>query len=172
MKLESELGCRYSVLLDLPYFDPVRMCPIDPMHNLCLGNSKHMIKLWIEKGLLVPKDYDILQEAVDSIHVPPSVGRILSKIASSFSSFTADQLKNWMSLFSQMVLIDKFPKNDIECWHHFVLATRLLCNPCITLNDINLADTLLVYFCKRVERMYGSDVITPNMHLHCHRSAF
>ena len=29
-KLESEHGCRYSILLELPYFDPVRMLLIDP----------------------------------------------------------------------------------------------------------------------------------------------
>ena len=40
---ESEMGCRYSVLLELPYFDPIRMLPIDPMHNLFLGTGKHMI---------------------------------------------------------------------------------------------------------------------------------
>ena len=48
-KLESELGCRYSVLLKLPYFNPIRMCPVNPMHNLYLGTSKHMIKIWIEE---------------------------------------------------------------------------------------------------------------------------
>ena len=31
---ESLHGCRYSELLRLPYFDPVRMLIIDPMHNL------------------------------------------------------------------------------------------------------------------------------------------
>ena len=168
LKLESELGCRYSVLLDLPYFDPVKMTPIDPMHNLFLGTAKRMIRLWIEKGLLLPRDYDALQKSVNEIHVPSSVGRIPSKIASSFSSFTADQLKNWTTLFSLMVLINRFSKDDIECWRHFVLAVRLLCNQTITLNDISLADALLIYFCKRVQRMYGNDVITPNMHLHCH----
>ena len=30
---ESALGCRYSVLLTLPYFDPIRMLAIDPMHT-------------------------------------------------------------------------------------------------------------------------------------------
>ena len=35
-KLESEHGCRYSILLELPYFDHVRMLLIDPMHNLFL----------------------------------------------------------------------------------------------------------------------------------------
>ena len=36
-RLESQFGCRYSVLLDLPYFDPIRMLLIDPMHNLFMG---------------------------------------------------------------------------------------------------------------------------------------
>ena len=38
-KTESQLGCRFSVLLDLPYFDPVHMLVIDPMHNLFLGSA-------------------------------------------------------------------------------------------------------------------------------------
>ena len=63
-----------------------------------------MIKIWIERGLISPKEFDRLQEIMDCIHVPPSVGRIPSKIASSFSSFTADQLKNWNTLYSLIVL--------------------------------------------------------------------
>ena len=38
----------------------------------------------------------------------------------------------------------------------------------VSTHDILLADALLMQFCKRIERMYGSSVITPNMHLHCH----
>ena len=33
-KAESELGCRYSAVLKLPYFNAPRMLIIDPMHNL------------------------------------------------------------------------------------------------------------------------------------------
>ena len=44
---ESELGCRYSCLLQLPYFDVVRMLIIDPMHNLYLGTAKHIFRqIW------------------------------------------------------------------------------------------------------------------------------
>ena len=53
-KKESELGCRYSVLLELPelpYFDPPRMLAIDPMHNLFLGTGKRMLTLWIKTCL-------------------------------------------------------------------------------------------------------------------------
>ena len=49
--LESMYGCRYSALLDLPCFDPIRMTIIDPMQNLYLGSAKHMVKdTWIEQG--------------------------------------------------------------------------------------------------------------------------
>ena len=36
--IERQHGCRYSVLLRLPYFDAIRMCVIDPMHNLFTWN--------------------------------------------------------------------------------------------------------------------------------------
>ena len=38
-KLESETGVRYSVRLELPYYDAVRMVLIDSMHNLFLGKE-------------------------------------------------------------------------------------------------------------------------------------
>ena len=35
--IEFEQGVRYTELSRLPYFDPVSMHLIDPMHNLMLG---------------------------------------------------------------------------------------------------------------------------------------
>lgn len=56
----------------------------------------------------------------------------------------------------------------MECWRHFVLACRIICKHSLTNTDIILADSLLMQFCKRMERIYGESVITPNMHLHGH----
>ncbi len=36
------------------------------------------------------------------------------------------------------------------------------------MSDVQLAHALLQQFCRRVERMYGASIVTPNMHLHCH----
>ena len=59
--MESELGCRYSVLLLLPYFDPVRMLQLDPMHNLYLGTSKMVLhRVWIERNILSPAKIAII----------------------------------------------------------------------------------------------------------------
>ena len=55
---ESMFGCRYSALLDLLYFDPVRMSIIDPMHNLFLGTAKHVLKnIWIKKELITSGNF-------------------------------------------------------------------------------------------------------------------
>ena len=38
----------HSVLLELEYFDVIRFCTADPMHNLFLGTSKKMFKVWTD----------------------------------------------------------------------------------------------------------------------------
>ena len=38
----------YSILLRLDYFDVIRFCTVDPMHNLFLGTAKRMFKLWTD----------------------------------------------------------------------------------------------------------------------------
>lgn len=53
---ESASGCRYSILLKLPYFHAPRMLIIEPMHNLFLGSAKRVVKhIWISLGI-VPID--------------------------------------------------------------------------------------------------------------------
>ena len=42
-KKEAEFGVRYSIMLELSYFDPVRFTVVDVMHNLFLGTAKHII---------------------------------------------------------------------------------------------------------------------------------
>ena len=34
------------------------------------------------------------------------------------------------------------------------------------MNNLHLADALLVQFCRRAERTYGKSTVTPNMHGH------
>ena len=167
-QLESKYGCRYSVLLELSYFDPTRMLVVDPMHNLFLGTAKHMTKLWNCKNILSKDIMKTVQTTVDSMRVPSDVGRIPRKIETSFSGFTADQFKNWVVLYSIPSLHGLIDEDHLECWRHFVLACRLLVQKSISVTDVNTADALLMQFCRRVERMYGTSAITPNMHMHCH----
>ena len=165
-QIEREYGCRYSALLELPYFNVVRMCIIDPMHNLLLGTAKHMLLVW-KSCKLLKDDFHIMQDIIDAFVVPDDVGRIPSKI-SSFAGFTAEQWKNWTLLYSLPALKNILPFNHYNCWLLFVKACKLICCRSITLNQLEEAGTLLVSFCKKFEDLYGSAFCTINLHLHRH----
>ena len=100
--------------------------------------------------------------------MPGDVGRIPTKIGLGFSGFKADQFKTWITIYSIPALFSILSDDHFECWRHFVLACRILCKHSLSHLDISLADSLLIQFCKRVERLYGTTTITPNMHLHGH----
>ena len=132
-----------------------------------------MLNLWLENNVLSNKNYQTVQESVDSFVLPSDVGRIPHKIFTGFSDFTADQFKNWITIFSIPSLFGILEGEHFECWRHFVLACRILCKRSLSLTDISLADALLMKFCKRVQRIYGESKVTPNMHLHAHlRNAY
>jgi len=100
--LESELGCRYSTLLELPYFDPIRMLIIDPMHNLFLGTAKDMVrKIWIENGYLDTNKLGIIEQRLSEINIPSTVsfGRLPLSM-DPCTKLTAEQWKNWVNYFS------------------------------------------------------------------------
>ena len=102
--IEWSYGVMYSCLLQLPYFNPPRMCIIDPMHNLFLGTAKHCVDVWKSTGLLSTDHLLIMQMRVNDYFCPSDIGRIPSKIQSSFAGFTADQWRSWTVLFSFIVL--------------------------------------------------------------------
>ena len=166
---ESAAGCRYSELLMLPYFDAPKMLVIDPMHNLFLGTSKYFLKnILLQKGYIAETQLPLIQERIDSFIVPSGIDKIRIKITSGFSQLTSDQWKNWVIYYSIVTLRDVVSRDVLEVWRLFVLACRTLCVKKISLQNIKLADAFLLQFCRRVERLFGKECITPNMHLHCH----
>ena len=62
-KKELELGCRYSVLLDLSYYRPIEILLIDGTHNLYLGTAKHFARdIWMRKNYLDPDKLTKIEE--------------------------------------------------------------------------------------------------------------
>ena len=84
---ESELGVRYSLLLSLPYFDPVRFTVIDIMHNLFLGTGKPMFKTWLKLGIFKSEDLDEIDRRCSCFQVPSSIGKIPINAASNYGGF-------------------------------------------------------------------------------------
>ncbi len=167
-KLESQLGCRYSILLELPYFEPVRMLLVDPMHNLFLGTAKHFtLKILIGHGILTTAKLSVIEQRLAKVRIPVGLGRLPKKIDQGVF-LTAEQWKNWTVHFSVYCLHDLISREQLQCWVHFVLACRRLCKFHITQDDLRIADALLLRFCTKVSSIFGKSVLTPNMHMHCH----
>ena len=167
-KLASELGYRYTVLLELPYYASVEMCIIDPMHNLFLGTAKRVFTKWVEDDIITRTGLETIQTRINEISVLSDIGRLPGNIKSNYGGFTAAQWKNFVLLFSMYCLKDVLPDQHLHYWQSFVLACRLLCKPCITKTDLMLADCKLMHFVKEYEKINGEMSITPNMHLHLH----
>lgn len=167
-RIERDHGCRYSVLLELSYFDPIRMCIIDPMHNLLLGSAKHVLSVWTELNLVTSNHLKTIQDHVDCFVTPSDTGRIPGKIASGFSGFTAEQYRNWTLIFSLSALKDILPHQHFDCWHYFVKACYLVCRREISVEEVEEADGYLDLFCKKFEVLYSKKYCTINLHLHGH----
>ena len=160
---ETEKGVRYSVLMDLPYFDPCKFVAIDNMHNLYLGTAKHAFTTWVESGILSNTSLEVIEKRIKQFNIPIDVGRIPSNIQSSYKSFTANQWKNWIVIYSLVVMKDLMPAEHLCCWQLFVCSYVILCSYCIQQSDITAADVL---FCRRFTTLYGDAKATFNMHLH------
>ena len=165
---ESKCGVRYSVLLELSYFDPIEYTAVDVMHNLFLGTGKHVFSVWIETGILSKKNLKSIEENLKLFKVPNDVGRLPSQIFSSYGSFTANQWKNWICVYSCVILKDILPPDHFTCWKLFVRSCVILCSYSIDKNDISSADLFLKQFCCMFMRIYGPDKCSFNMHLHLH----
>ena len=144
--LEKQYGLRYSILLTLPYFDIVRYHTIDPMHNIFLGIAKKTVKLWKKTKILKDSEFKVIQGKVDSMNPTPSIGQIPRKISSGFSSFTADEWKHWILIYSLFALNSTLPIEHYNCWYLFVEACKKLCQTVITKSEVLDAHKLLLEF--------------------------
>ena len=167
-EIEKSYGVRYSVLLELSYFDPVQMTIIDPMHNLFLGTAKRVISLWKDHSVLQHNDFSAIQEQVEQVECPADMGKLPQKFASSYGSYNADQWKNWTLIYSIFALKKIIPQSHLEYWRKFVLASKLLCTRTLTTDNVKVAHHLLISFCQMLQNALGPEVITPNMHMHAH----
>ena len=90
----KQTGVRWSELLRLLYFNPIRFTIVDLMHCLFLGIAKWIVKtIWVNEGILNQESLIKVQKKMDEFQIPSDLGRIPGKIyaGEGFSNFTADQ---------------------------------------------------------------------------------
>jgi hypothetical protein len=164
-------GVRWSELLRLPYMDPIRFAVVDPMHCLFLGIAKWIIQsIFIKENKLNSEQLRAAQRRMDSVQLPSDIGRIPPKIAigEGFSKLTADQWKTFIMIYATTILWDMLDDNDRKILGHFVRACNLLVARFVTEDDLQEAQERLRDMSINIERTYGPEFITSNIHLSMH----
>ena len=138
---------------------------------LFLGIAKHTFKIWTSMDIINTSHFAILQDRVNKLITPSTLGRIPLKIGSGFAQLTADQWKNWICIFSPYCLFGILPQQDWLCWWLFVRACHIICKKTISLSECRQAQTFIVEYCKQFETLYGKETLVINMHLACHLEA-
>ena len=164
-------GVRWTELLRLQYFDPIRFLTIDPMHCLFLGIAKWIVKrIWVDEKVLKPESLKEIQKKMKQFQVPADVGRIPGKVecGEGFSNFTADQWRVFFTVYATVSLWKHLPDIDRKILIRFVKICMILVGRIVQSNLIDEAHQKLVEIVKIIEQNYGRDMITPNLHLSLH----
>ncbi|GET61169.1 uncharacterized protein LOC107327733 [Rhizophagus irregularis DAOM 181602=DAOM 197198] len=167
----KETGVRWSELLRLSYFDPIRFITVDPMHCLFLGIAKWIVKrIWIDGGILTPNSLNKIQKKIDEFQIPSDLGRIPGKIHSGegFTNFTADQWQIFFTIYSTVSLWEHLSDVDRRILDHFVRVCSILVNWILESNLVDEVHRSLIEIVKLIENHHGRDKITPNLHLSLH----
>ncbi|GET54135.1 hypothetical protein GLOIN_2v1788017 [Rhizophagus irregularis DAOM 181602=DAOM 197198] len=141
----SQYHVRWSEVYQLPYFNSVRFCVVDPMHCLFLGVAKWIVmKLWIDEGILNNEKLKIMQERADLIKFPSDLGRHPVRIATGdgFSNFTADMWKTFERM-NGILGSYKNSKRNIEPELLKIMVESSFLNYYLTNCDSNILNTTL-----------------------------
>ncbi|KAG1164909.1 hypothetical protein G6F36_013634 [Rhizopus arrhizus] len=145
------------------------------MHGLFLGTAKKMIKIWrtticdlTHEFYLTVADLKAMQKEANDIVLPAQYTSIHQKISNNFSDLKADEWGTWRLALSPILLKSRLPVPQKENWAKFVQACHIVCRPSITRNGSVVAHKLFHEFVTGVVKLYGSEVVTPNMHFHLH----
>jgi hypothetical protein len=164
-------GVRWSELLRLPYFDPIKFIVVDPMHCLFLGIARWIVKrIWVDEGILNQRSLIKIQKKMDEFQVPSDLGRIPGKIhcREGFSNFTADQWRIFFSIYATASLWRHLSEHDRKILLHFVRICRIFVSQILETDAVRESQWRLTELIKLIEQHHGRDKITPNLHLSLH----
>jgi hypothetical protein len=162
-KIVRACGVKYSVLLQLDYFDPITMTVIDAMHAFWLGVCKEIMKHWRDtkwkKNTAGAKELVVMQGRLDAMEIPSDFCRILSKWASNMSHLNAGQIKAFVGCFSRVVYRGYLSDDESQLWEHLIVASRLMSQ--YQLNQTELAQVRHCFAFFSTTCMCLSDVSVP-----------
>ena len=133
------------------------------MQDLFLGTAKKYFSFWMDTG-----DLETIGEKVRKMKVSTDKECLPTNISSNYGQFTAEEWTKWVLIYSLFCLQGILPRQHMKLGQNFVLACRIICQPAIPKQILQIAHQLFYSFCREVSQLYGPEFVTANMHLHGH----
>lgn len=150
-----------SVLMTLPHFNMVWGFPLDSMHTMILGVTKH---LWdLLKKSLTRETKETLEKRLLLIRPPHDV-RKLPMGMSNESNFKAKDWKSWILFYSIPVCLDYLTTEHAKHFALFVKCMYTLHQTCITNAELEQCEEDLMKFIAMTECLYSVNAMRYNIH--------
>lgn len=155
--------------------DCIKNVPIDSMHNVFIGVTKQLFKLWIlvrkRPYSITVKNINLLSQRIFAIakQLPSEFSRT-PRTLKHLKRYKATEFRQYTLYTLIIILKDILPPKYYNHFLKFHCAVRILCSPddCIKNND--LANELLRDFVKEFGTLYGYHNLSHNVHSLLHLS--
>lgn len=171
-------GVRYSELHRLPYFDPVEMCAVDPMHAILLGLVKKEVNLLLsqapdEEGtppMLNPRDLQTLKKRLKAIEVPSDCGRLPTALLekATLDGFTAQQWLLFAAVYARPCFFEMIPEQNYKCLVLLCEIVEACATYRISIAEVSLLEDKIKKHHKLFGSLYGKWKVSINNHLALH----
>lgn len=168
-----------SPLSNLLNFDVIFMTVYDYMHQICLGIMKNLIRLWLNfKDKKYKKKKMYMMKYLDIVIVDANLKSIRKSCPKEFGRKCREMsdVTHWKATEFRMLLLYVGPiilrkrLSDVAYKHFLLLhfAVRLLCDPSINVDSLNLVKVYLKKFVVGHASVYGRHSISHNVHTLLH----
>ncbi|XP_033725139.1 LOW QUALITY PROTEIN: uncharacterized protein LOC117315101 [Pecten maximus] len=168
---------RESVLWYLPYFSLTTNVGIDYKHGILLGVTKRMLSFWFNskyssKPYFIGSKVTDIDKILRNIKPPYMIHRLPRTLSNNYHHWKASELRNWLLFYSLPCLNGHLPQIYNTHFSCLVEGTYLLLTEGISSDDLTRADALLRTFVSNIQRLYGKECMSLNVHNLTHLMPF
>lgn len=159
------IGC--SILTSLP-IGMVSQFPVDYMHLVCLGVVRKLVSLWTKGPLKTRLGPAVITKISDFlINLKPNVVTEFARKPRSLSEFErwkATEFRQFLLYTGVVSLYDSLPKAFYDNFMLLSVSITILLSKQLHVKYLTYAQSLLKSFVLHFSQLYGSDMLTYNVH--------
>jgi hypothetical protein len=158
-----------TVFLYLSCFSLVNNVVVDYMHGALLGVVKKFMELWFDPKFsqhswFIGTHTKVIDRHLQSIKPPYFIHRRPRAITKTYHHWKASELRNWLLFYSIPCLLPFLEKVYLVHFSCLAEGVYILLGEGISPAEIARANLLLCTFAKNVEKLYGPQYMSMNVH--------